>query len=60
MYLRHSPARRLNSAWLTFLALSEILILSGDIEHLSAGFFARDAFSIATNPPRLIAEALNA
>jgi hypothetical protein len=60
MYPRHSPARRVNSTWLALLALGEHVILIGNIEHLPAGNFARDVFGIATNPPRLIAEALNA
>jgi hypothetical protein len=45
---------------LAFLALSEHVILSGDVEHLSADCVARDAFGIATNPPRLPSEVLNA
>jgi len=52
--------RQPNSAWPAVLALGEHIILSGDIEHLSADFSACEVCGIATNPPRLIAEVLNA
>jgi hypothetical protein len=55
-----SAARRPNSMWLAFLALSKHVILSGDIEHLAADFFACDAFGITTKPLCFPTEALNA
>jgi hypothetical protein len=39
---------------LTFLALRQHVILSGDSEHLSADFCARKAFGIATKTLLLI------
>jgi hypothetical protein len=47
------------STWSAFLALSEYVVLSGDVEKLVADFFVSDPLSIATNPPRFIAQALS-